>query len=105
MDKNSVLTDLQNHLNAFNPTFNSLFENIDLFSDCFNNYLRNEETYPIVEKFKNRVMDEMEKQKESGKTIDSIFQSSQTLKEDITKDLEILNVILEDLREEEDIDD
>ena len=100
MDKNSVLNDLQNHLNAFNPTLNSLFENIDLFSGCFTNYLRNEETYPIIEKFKNRVVEEMEKQKESGKTLDSIFQSPQTLKEDITKDLEILNVILEDLREE-----
>jgi hypothetical protein len=51
--------------------------------------------------FRERILEEVEKQKKGGKTIDSVFCSCDSIKEDLVHDLEILNLVLADLSDYE----
>lgn len=51
--------------------------------------------------FRERILAEIEKQKADGKTLESVFCSEESLKEDIINDLKILNVVLADLSDSE----
>ena len=58
--------------------------------DCVNSHF-------YSDTFRERILAEIEKQKADGKTLESVFCSEESLKEDIINDLKILNVVLADL--------
>ncbi len=58
--------------------------------DCVNSYF-------YSDTFRERILAEIKKQKADGKTLESVFCSEESLKEDIINDLKILNVVLADL--------